>query len=625
MPTITINGQKCEFQPGQMILQVANAAGVQIPQYCYHDGLSIVASCRICLGEVWAPNPKAGGRLEPFMGGKLLPTCQTPAADGMVVYTDSPKAVANQKAVMEYLLINHPLDCPVCDQSGECFLQDYSYQYGRGVSRFEEQKVKNPKKDVGPHVLLYSDRCILCSRCVRFTREVTGTDELMIAGRGNKSEIDVFPGKALDNPLASNVIDLCPVGALLEKDFLFAQRVWFLKETPSIDPLTASGDNIWIHHNEGKVHRVKPRTNMAVNRWWITDEVRYGWKFIHSESRLRVPLHREYGVLAETGWKRAYEDALAGLRRAAESGRVALLVSPMLSCEEAFALAKLARAIDPQAILGIGPVPFRGEDQVFPPGAPEEKAFRVYAEKAPNARGVRRALEAIAGAGSVLDFGGFMTQLRGGAVSGLILTGNYPAEWAPEELLSAVSRAGSDRGAARAFMVLIDTLANRLVDEADVVLPGATFAEKAGTFENARGMIQAFEQAIPVPEAAKPEGQIALELMRQAASEGIAAAEEAAKAMGAPAVFKADVEGAVSGTRSVAGILGLRDAGGEFDGLSGGPASLDLTQIIVSVYNPANVRQWMAAAYPELGVFVTEVKTPGPEPMLEPDMAVVEL
>ena len=229
MPSITIDGKVCEFEPGQTILQVANAHDIKIPQYCYHDAMSVVASCRICLAEVWAPNPRNEGKLEAIP--KLIPTCQTGAGDGQVVYTDSPKAVANQKAVMEYLLINHPLDCPVCDQAGECDLQDYSYEYGRGVSRFEETKVKQPKKDVGPNVLLYSDRCIMCTRCVRFTREVSGTSELIVEGRGNQEQIDTFPGKALDNPLASNVIDLCPVGALLDKDFLFAKRVWDLTPT----------------------------------------------------------------------------------------------------------------------------------------------------------------------------------------------------------------------------------------------------------------------------------------------------------------------------------------------------------------------------------------------------------
>ncbi len=275
MPTITIDGRVCEFEPGTPVLQVALDHDIPIPHYCYHPGLSIVANCRICLAEVWAPNPRNDNKLEPIP--KLLPTCQTPAADGQVVYTDSPKAVANQRAVMEYLLINHPVDCPVCDQAGECYLQDYSYHYGRGAARFAEQKIKQPKKDLGPNVLLYMDRCIMCTRCVRFCREVSGTGEITVEGRGAESQIDVFPGVALDNELSANVIDLCPVGALLDKDFLFQQRVWFLSKTPSIDAITCSGDNIFIEHNEGRVYRVKPRTNMDVNTWWITDEVRFVW------------------------------------------------------------------------------------------------------------------------------------------------------------------------------------------------------------------------------------------------------------------------------------------------------------------------------------------------------------
>lgn len=504
MAKITINGRSVEFQPGQTILQAANAVQVAIPQYCYHDGLSIAASCRICLVEVWAPNPKTG-QLEAFMGGKLVPSCQQTASDGMVVYSDSPKAVANQKAVMEYLLINHPLDCPVCDQSGECFLQDYSYEYGRGVSRFQEQKVKNPKKDVGPNVLLYSDRCIMCTRCVRFTREVTGTSELTITGRGNKEEIDVFPGVPLDNPLSANVIDLCPVGALLDKDFLFAQRVWFLRETPGIDPLTASGDNITIHHNEGKVYRVKPRFNAAINTWWITDEVRYGWKFVHSEDRLRSPTRRQFGTVVECDYHVAFQEMLAGAQRAVDAGKsLAMLVSPMLTCEEAWLLAKLALAIDPKAVLGVGPVPFHGEDQVYPPGASENdpKAFRVCAEKAPNARGVRRVLASAAGGQAPLEFDAFVARLaNAGAV---VVTGNYPSAWATPALTGAL------RGR---FVGVIDTLASELTNMADVVIPGATFAEKAGTFENRGGVLQAFEQAIPVIELAKAEGQIALDLM----------------------------------------------------------------------------------------------------------------
>ena len=590
MPTITINGRVCDFAPGQTILQIANSNGIEIPQYCYHEGLSVVASCRICLVECQTPNPKTGA-IEPFMGGKLVPSCQQTAIDGMVVMSSSPKAVANQKAVMEFLLINHPLDCPVCDQSGECFLQDYSYQYGRGVSRFEDQKVKQPKKDVGPHVLLYADRCIMCTRCVRFTREVSGTSELLVQGRGNKEEIDIFPGVALDNELSANVIDLCPVGALLDKDFLFAQRVWFLKETPAIDPLTASGDNLWINHNEGRVYRIKPRTNLKINKYWLTDEVRYGCKFVHSEDRLRSPQRKQFGANVECDFTKAYDDAIDGIRKALGNyKRAALLVSPFLTCEEAYVFAQFIRRLDPNAVIGIGPVPQRGTDKVFPAGMSEEnpKAFKMYAEKAPNARGVRRVLSAVFGDANVFGYDAFLRKLGLGSgssdVGAVIVTGNAPADWTSNDLMTALSGK---------FTVLIDTLLNPLVDRADVVIPGATFAEKSGTYENARNVLQAFEQAIPVIEMAKSEGQIATDLLAVLA--------------GKPAPIDTEIPIVVETTRGQVA------------------AGLQIATAYADAFNAASIRTQMAAAYPALASFATEVQMPAGLPPVEPDMQIVDL
>ena len=501
MPELTINGKKHAFKPGQTILQAALDQGVEVPHYCYHPGLSVVANCRICLGEVWAPNPRTG-KLEAFP--KLVPTCQQAASEGMVVYTDSPKAVANQKSVMEFLLINHPVDCPVCDQAGECHLQDYSYQYGRGQSRFTEAKNKQPKKDVGPNILLYSDRCIMCTRCVRFTREVTGTNELMVDGRGATEQIDIFPGMALNNELAGNVVDLCPVGALLDKDFLFQQRVWFLKKTPSIDGITASGDNISVEHNDGRVYRIKPRVNEAVNKWWITDEVRYGWKFVHSESRITMPAIKGKPAFDALKPMEAWREATAAVESAmkaltASKKNLALLVSPMLSCEDAYHLARYALKVDPEAMLAIGPVPFLGEDKTFPGG------FTIRAEKAPNARGVRRVLEALAGGKPVANAQGFESALASGKFAAAIVTGNYPSDWVTPYLLKALSGLTT--------VVAIDTLANAITAMASVVLPGAVWIEKAGSFENANSRLQAFEKAIDPIEHAKSEAQIALNLL----------------------------------------------------------------------------------------------------------------
>ena len=525
MPQITINGVKHEFTKGETILQVALRAEQEIPHYCWHPGLSVVASCRICLAEVWNPDPKTG---KPMPANKLSPTCQTHAVDGQVVYTDSPKSVSNQKAVMEFLLINHPVDCSVCDQAGECHLQDYSYQYGRAESRFKEAKNKRPKKDVGPNVLLYSDRCIMCTRCVRFTQEVTGTGELMVHGRGSTEEIDVFPGLALDNELSGNVVDVCPVGALLDKDFLFQQRVWFLTKTSSVDGLTASGDNISVEHHDGTVFRVKPRENLEVNKWWITDEVRYGWKFVHREDRLKLPSlkGREAFELekAPEAWDAGLNKTNDFARGAAHAGkRLGLLVSPMLSCEDAYLLAKWVLAIDPKAELAVGPVPTHGADKTFPGG------FTMFAEKAPNARGVRAVLQALAAGRTVHDAASFEKALGAGAIGAAVITGNYPSDWVSNGLREAL---------ARVPFALIDTLPTALTAMAEVVLPGATWIEKSGTFENAKNRLQGFDRAITPVDFAKGECQIALDLMaeregiRAPAFDGVAVRAEMARITG---------------------------------------------------------------------------------------------
>jgi NADH-quinone oxidoreductase subunit G len=431
-----------------------------------------------------------------------------------VVYTDSPKAIANQKAVMEYLLINHPVDCAVCDQAGECHLQDYSYQFGRGQARFAEEKIKQPKKDVGKHVLLYSDRCIMCTRCVRFTREVTGTGELMVTGRGATEQIDVFPGIPVDNELSANVIDICPVGALLDKDFLFQQRVWFLTKTPSIDGITASGDNISIEHNKGVIYRIKPRVNMDVNKWWITDEVRYGWKHIHSDQRLTMPSVKGEDPFDATEAPLAYEAAYATLNaRLARAKRIALMISPMLSCEDAYLLAGHALSINPDVTLALGPVPFHGQDKTFP-GSNGKVGFKLYAEKSPNARGVRRVLSKLTK--NFLEFDAFAAALaKDSRLDAIVLTGNYPSDWVTGALLTSIDAVKGR------FVALIDTLRTKLVERADVIIPAATWAEKAGTFENANNRLQAFERAIDPIDYTKTEAQIALDLAAERGHEPV--------------------------------------------------------------------------------------------------------
>ncbi|MBT4529644.1 MAG: molybdopterin-dependent oxidoreductase, partial [Phycisphaerae bacterium] len=290
-------------------------------------------------------------------------------------------------------------------------------------------------------------------------------------GRDASECIDVFPGIGINNELSGNVIDICPVGAMLDKDFMFQQRVWFLKTAPSIDPLTSSGDNINIEHNNNKVYRVKPRTNWDVNMFWITDEVRYGWKFVHDESRVTE----------------MNEDAeLIAADKLQQADNIALLVSPMMSCEDAWLLGQLVRSMDSSAIIGLGPVPTVGEDKTFKSG------FTIRSEKAPNARGVKRAL------GDALDYDEWKKQMSGADT--VVVTGNYPASWGTPEI------------AENQTLILIDTIKNDLTDSADVFLPAATWAEKAGTFENYDNKLQLFERAIHPLGDSQAEGQIAMNL-----------------------------------------------------------------------------------------------------------------
>lgn len=482
MPKITVDGQTLEAKDRQMILQACIDAGMELPHYCYHPGLSIPASCRICLVEVEGIP-------------KLVPSCQTPVRDGMVVHTKSTKAVANQKQVMEYLLVNHPLDCPVCDQAGECYLQDYSYQYGRAESRFEEDKAKKPKKDVGEHVLLYNDRCIMCTRCVRFTREISGTSELYVDGRGHKEEIDIFPGKPLNNRLSGNVVDLCPVGALLDKDFLFKQRVWFLKNTPSISPADAGGENIYLAHNEGKVYRIKPRFNAEVNQWWISDDTRYSYQALSDERRLRVATRKHLGAPTPSAFAHAVDAAVAGLKgvvREHGEGSLYLVLSPMLASEEVYLAGQFLRSIDPKAVLVLGPVP-TGEGQVFRNSITGKQTFEIQAEKVPNRRGVERVMAMLGSPTAAwADLIAGKLAVRGGWV-----TGGYLSAWvSPEVKLPS------------GFTVVQDTLASRLSDSADVTLPAAMWAEKDGSWENYAGKIQSFAAAVASPDDAVAEGKV---------------------------------------------------------------------------------------------------------------------
>ncbi|GMU25071.1 MAG: (2Fe-2S)-binding protein [Phycisphaerae bacterium] len=499
MPKIFIDGNEVHCREKIPVLQAALEAGLDVPHYCYHPDLSIVASCRLCLMEMKMPDPKTK---EMTWAPKLVPSCQTPVKEGMEVRFNSPAVVNNREKVMEYYLVNHPLDCPVCDKAGECYLQDYSRGYGNAYSRAVDAKVKNPKKDIGPNTLLYQDRCVLCSRCVRFTLEVAGTGELSIVNRGNRSEIDVFPGTPLANKLQGNVVDLCPVGALLDKDFLFRQRVWFLSSQDSICRQCSTGCAIRVDQSKNVIHRLKPRYNPGVNGWWICDEGRFGWKFVHDENRISLPLLRR-GTATETpAWEPIPGIIRHRLSQIVEKhgpASVAVQLSPEMCCEEAWLLADFVRRIAPGATLSLGDVHVVGEEERFPAGATDgDVKFVIRPEKHPNRRGIETILQAMGG--SVATREDLWKRVAQGEFKAFWVVGGYPqAGWATEPLVKAAPTAE--------LLIVQDIFPGPLTEAAEIVLPFCAWVEREGTFVNHAGKIQPFQRAIDPPEGALHDGQ----------------------------------------------------------------------------------------------------------------------
>lgn len=333
--SIEIDGMPFKARPGAMVIAVADEAGITIPRFCYHKKLSVAANCRMCLVEVEkAPKP--------------LPACATPVTEGMRVFTRSPVALRAQKAVMEFLLINHPLDCPICDQGGECELQDVAMGFGGDVSRFQERKRVVQDEDLGPLIATDMTRCIHCTRCVRFGQEVAGIRELGATGRGEHMAIGTFVQRSVTSELSGNVIDLCPVGALTSKPFRFRARAWEMVSRATIAPHDAIGANINVHIHRGRVMRVVPREHAAINETWIADRDRFSYEGLYSEDRLQLPVIKRGGRWEETDWEVALEFAVAGLKRViGEHGpkQVGALASPSATLEEGYLLQKLLRGI----------------------------------------------------------------------------------------------------------------------------------------------------------------------------------------------------------------------------------------------------------------------------------------
>jgi NADH-quinone oxidoreductase subunit G len=332
---IEVNGVPMKARKGQMVIHVTDANDVYVPRFCYHEKLPIAANCRMCLVEVEkAPKP--------------LPACATPVAEGMKVFTKSPKAIAAQRAVMEFLLINHPLDCPICDQGGECELQDLAMGFGRDISRYNERKRVVKDKNLGPLVSTDMTRCIHCTRCVRFTQDIQGFQELGTVGRGELTEIGTFIEKSVDHELSANIIDLCPVGALNNKPYRYRARAWEMTQHALVSPHDSVGTNIFAHVLRGRVMRIVPRANEDVNETWIADRDRFSYQGIYSDDRLLKPSVRENGVLQETDWETALNKVAEKLGRIAKQhggAQIGAIASPNSTLEELHLLARIARGL----------------------------------------------------------------------------------------------------------------------------------------------------------------------------------------------------------------------------------------------------------------------------------------
>jgi NADH-quinone oxidoreductase subunit G len=475
---ITIDGKEVVTTKGKTVIQAAAEVGISIPHYCYHPKLSIAGNCRMCLVEI-EKMPK------------LQIACNTVVAEGMGVLTQSSKVLAVRKAVLEFLLINHPVDCPICDQAGECWLQDYYMQHNREESRFDVGKVHDRKRTVfGPNVVFDGERCIKCTRCVRFCQEITKTDELTVVNRSDHSTIDLFPGAVLDNPLSANVVDICPVGALTDRDFRFKVRVWYLQKTPSICPGCSTGCNISVETYQNRIARFKPRINEAVNSHWLCDEGRYCFHELTAGERLTEPLIRqEGGGLVPTTWDKALQAVISGLKAA---GSIAGVLSGRNTNEEAFLFAKLVRMIRAESSLEV----FYRERELSP-----VQKILMSPDRSPNFRGAR-------------DMG-----VSDGGFEGLlekIIAGNFAAAYiVGEDLIGAGSAPDRVRAALEnlSFLVVQDTRLSETARLAHVVLPATHFGEKEGTYTNRQGRLQKVNAALIAPDGALQDSEIFIRLL----------------------------------------------------------------------------------------------------------------
>jgi len=457
MPKVTIDGKELEAPAGMNIVDAAKLVGVQIPHYCYHPKLSIAGNCRICLVEI---------EKQP----KLTIACNTKVSDGMVVHTDTPKVVEGRQSVLEFILVNHPIDCPICDQAGECKLQQYYMQLDLKPSRMTEEKVHKEKATpLGPNVMLDMERCILCSRCIRFCKEIAGQDELCFSQRGNHTELTTYPGKSLENAYSVNTVDICPVGALTSRDFRFKQRVWFLKEAESICTGCATGCNVKVNHNNGVVYRLLPRENEAVNQVWMCDEGRFTYKPNNEENRLRRPMVRRDGRVESLRREKAVEElkrTLSGV-----SGNAILGIgSAQFTNESNFAFGRFLKDV-----LGVKDFAYHAKEVADP----SQDNLLISPDKNPNRAGV----EAM----------GLRPLAEDRRYQVFFILGDLP--------FAKLQKIAFEKNSKFVVFTTHDTPE---VEYADFLLPVASWAEEDGTFTNKQRRVQRVHPAFSPPGEALP-------------------------------------------------------------------------------------------------------------------------
>jgi NADH-quinone oxidoreductase subunit G len=496
MPTVEVDGQRIEVEDGVTVIEAADRLGIEIPHYCWHPGLTIAGNCRMCLVEI----EKAP---------KLQIACNTRVTDGMVVYTKSEKTQTAQKAVLEFLLINHPIDCPICDQAGECKLQEYYMDYDRQDSRVPlSGKVHKAKAiPIGPHIMLDQERCVLCSRCIRFLDEVTKTHELAFYERGDHNVLALAPGKTLDNPYSTNVADICPVGALTNRDFRFRARVWYLERTESLCTGCANGCNVEIYHREGRIFRYMPRFNPDVNQYWMCDAGRMTAYQLQGEGRLLQPLVRGESAFAVAGWPAALAgigDRLSSLSRAQGRGTIGIIVSARASNEEVFLLRRLASRLA-ATLAGIS---------WSPPDADHDDLL-IKADKNANTQGLVRQEVPLDGAVDEL-----LAAASAGTVQALVLCRTDLTAWRDADAV----RAALERVP---YVVVLDAEQRETAEYGNVVLPIGTHAEGDGTFTNHAGRVQRFRRAVALPGEVREGWAVLADLLARLSGEPALANAEA--------------------------------------------------------------------------------------------------